>query len=164
MPLIDATLGWVKGEVLEASIFGGFGILLCLGAFVCYRYAGSVHLKALFLLFLVVGLIIGGTGIFNAYSYKSKIKAYQQQYKSDPMQFKKAEKERVEGFQWLYTFTKYLAVFLFTAALLLLFFTNNPHYHATALALVVMGLTGLTIDYFSKARADVYYQYIAESS
>ncbi|MGB1294588.1 MAG: hypothetical protein ACPG6V_03850 [Flavobacteriales bacterium] len=73
-------------------------------------------------------------------------------------EFIQKEIERVEGFQYLYTFTKYLALGLFSVSLLIFFFWDNKQAQAVAIVLIILGLSGLVIDYFSKERSEVYYQ------
>lgn len=85
---------------------------------------------------------------------------YQTSYLKDTVAFVHSEKTRVEGFQSLYTFTKYLASGLFTASIIIFFFLQNKNWQALAIAMVILGLSGLVIDYFSKERADIYYQII----
>ncbi len=76
------------------------------------------------------------------------------------MAFVQAEKERVEGFQWMYTFAQVLTTVCLVLAMGFIWFTGNRHMHAIAIALMLFSVSLITIDYFSKERASVYYETI----
>ena len=113
---------------------------------------------------VLIGLILAGSGTYGTYSNQRQITQYQQNPPLEIASFIQAEKERVEGFQSLYTFTKYLALGLFATAVCIFFFTQNRYWQAAAIAMVVLGLSGLVIDYFSKERADSYYEVILQQN
>ncbi|UTW62833.1 hypothetical protein KFE98_01350 [bacterium SCSIO 12741] len=160
MNFLDHTLNWYRGEVFEALISAGFGIALILLALLFWRMGTTQGAQALLFPLLVLGLILGGSGIYNAYSNRAKAVQLEQNTTEVNAAFIQAEKERVEGFQYLYTFTKFLATFLFTVALVIFFFVSGKIWQAIAIAMIIMGLSGLVIDYFSKERADTYYEII----
>jgi hypothetical protein len=134
--------------------------VLILLALLFWFLGKTPNAQALLIPLLVIGVILSGSGFYNSYANSKKLAVYQLEYQQNKAAFIQAEKARVVGFAGLYTFTKYLATGLFAIALLLFFFVNNRHALAVAIALVVLGLSGLVIDYFSKERADVYYQEI----
>lgn len=160
MNFIHYTLEWYKGEAFEASLTAYFGILLIVLALVCWIIGSTPGTQAMLIPLLVIGGIIGGSGIVNTYNNQQAIKQLESFEPDHISQFVQAEKERVEGFQSLYTFTKFLALTLFTIAILIFFFWNNKNAQATAIAMTIMGLSGLVIDFFSKERADTYYEHI----
>lgn len=160
MSLINDTIDWYKGEVFEAFFICGFGVFIFVIAIVIKGFGDTYGSQALILPIMVIGIILGMTGGYNAYVNKQKIMPLEQVQSIDEMSFIQSEKERVEGFQYLYTFTKYLATVLFALAILIFFFLENKNWQAIAIAMVILGLSGLVIDYFSKERADTYYQII----
>ena len=109
---------------------------------------------------VTAGAIFGLSSGHSIWNNQRLVVQLEQKLPEDEGQFVKAEKKRVEGFQYLYDFTKYLATGLFATALLIFFFTETRHWQAAAIAIVILGLSGLVIDYFSKERADIYCQII----
>lgn len=160
MNLIDYTIDWHKGEAFEATLFGSFGVVVILLAILSWTLGKTPNTQALLIPLLVVGTIFISSGISGVISNQNTIKQLEQLEMTDSAAFVKAEKERVEGFQSLYLYTKIGAGIAFFLAVLLFFVTHNRHWQAIAIALVLLGLTGLVIDYFSKERADHYYQII----
>lgn len=164
MKFIEATIAWTKGEIAEALITSAFGVLLIIFALCLWKFASYQSAHALVMPLVCVGLILGLSGGYNAYSNQNKIAQFEQRWAENSQDFLQSEKERVEGFQYLYTFTKYLAAILFAIAILIFFFVQNKHWQAIAIAFVILGLSGLVIDYFSKERADAYYEIIMKQS
>lgn len=160
MDFFEVTSAWVKGEIFEALLSAGFGLVLIVVGLLFWFLGKTPNAQALLIPLLVIGAILSGSGFYNAYANNKKLAVYQLEYQQNKTAFIQAEKARVEGFEGLYTFTKYLATGLFAIALLLFFFVNNRHALAIAIALVLLGFSGLVIDYFSKERADIYYQEI----
>lgn len=160
MKFFDATENWVKGEVFEASITALFGIVILLLVLILWRVGKTPSAQSLLIPLFVISIILSGSGIYNAYSNQNRLLQFKADYYENPKEFIQSEKERVEGFQGLYLFTKYLAASLFLGAILIFFFFKNIHWQAIAIAMVILGLSGLIIDFFSKQRADEYYQII----
>lgn len=160
MRIIDATIDWAKGEIFEAILTLVFGVVLIIIAMFLLKFATTQAAQALVIPLFCIGFIIGLPGAFNAYSNQKKMAQYQASYLKDTVAFVHSEKTRVEGFQSLYTYTKYLASGLFATSFIIFFFLQNKNWQALAIAMVILGLSGLDIDYFSKERADIYYQII----
>lgn len=158
MNILNHTIAWHKGEIFEAILFGGFGLLLIIVAVVCWSWGKTPNAQALVIPLLVVGVLISAGSISNAIGNSNKIKQITAEPIADITAFAQAEIERVEGFQYLYTVTKIMAGLLFFIAIGIFFLTHNRHWQAAAISIILLGLTGLTIDYFSKERADQYYQ------
>ena len=165
MALIEHTINWYKGEVFESILTLGFGVFLIAIALVFWKVGTTQGTQAIIIPLLVVGLILSLTGGYNANTNQKKMRQIESTiFNLDDTHFLQLEKERVEGFQYLYTFTKYLATALFVISLLIFFFTENKHLQAVAIALIILGVSGLVIDYFSKERADTYYQIIIKEN
>ncbi len=164
MEFISHTLEWYKGEVFEALISLGAGVALTLIAMIFWGLGSTPGAQAMVIPLVLIGLILAGSGTYGTYSNQRQITQYQQNPPLEIASFIQAEKERVEGFQSLYTFTKYLALGLFATAVCIFFFTQNRYWQAAAIAMVVLGLSGLVIDFFSKERADSYYEVILQQN
>lgn len=84
-------------------------------------------------------------------------------FTENPEAFIQSEKERVEGFQYMYTMTLIIATVSFAFALLVFWFSHSPLLKAVALAVAIFGISGLVIDHFSEERAAKYYQKIEKA-
>lgn len=160
MEFLDHTLNWTKGEIFEAVIIAVFGILTIIIGFVFWKFGDTPNAKALLLPLIVVGGIFVGSGISMYLSNQKRLVEFEKRFKQDQVAFVQQEKPRVEDFQYLYTMTKILATAFFALALLFFWFTNNHYLQAVGIGLILFGLSGLVSDYFSKERADIYYELI----
>ncbi len=160
MNFINHTLEWYKGEAFESLITSVFGSLLIVLAIYCWRMGTTQGAQALVLPLLLVGLLIGVSGTYNYFSHQKAIHTIEHIQTEKIKSFIQSEKERVKGFHSLYTFTKYLALILFTLAMIIFFFVENRSWQAIAIAFIILGLSGLVIDYFSEERANHYYNII----
>ena len=160
MDFIQHTTNWVKGEIFEATIFGSFGLLTIIGSLLLWKFGETPNFKALIIPLAVVGVIFLATAISNIASNNKRLPQYTEAFNKDKAEFVKSEKKRVEDFQYLYKMTIIIASVCFVVAICFFLFTINPVLKAIGLALIIFGLTGLIIDYFSKERADNYYKAI----
>lgn len=157
MSVLEHTTNWYKGEIFEASIIGVFGIALIAISIVFWRLGKTPNAQAMVAPLLVVGLLLGATGYFMSNNNSNKLNELLDTKIENQQEFVQAEKQRVEDFQSLYTYTKIGAAVFFAIAIVLFFVTENRHLQAIAIALIITGVSGLVIDYFSKERANLYY-------
>lgn len=160
MEFINHTITWSKGEIFEGVIIAVFGILTIVLGVIFWKFGGTPNAKALLIPLIMVGLIFTGSGISMIIFNQKRIVKFEQTFQKDPETFVQQEKQRVEDFQYLYTITKVLATIFFALALIFFWFTKNHHLQAIGIALILFGLSGLVIDYFSEERADTYYEII----
>jgi hypothetical protein len=107
-----------------------------------------------------VGIFFLITAISGIVSNNKRVKEFTDSYQLNKVEFVFSEKKRVEDFQYLYKMTIIVATISFTVALFFFYFSDNHSLRAVGLALILFGMTGLVIDYFSKERADNYYKTI----
>lgn len=162
MSFIQHSIAWARGEIFEASIMGGVGLLLLVIAFLYWRIGSTPGAKAMILPLLAVGLILGVAGISGRSGNQKHIERCEALEPDALPEFVRAEKERVEGFESLYNFTMILAPICFAAACIIFWLTLNPHARGVAVALLLIGASGLVIDLFAKERGDIYYGKILE--
>lgn len=160
MDFFTHTTAWIKGEILEALLITAFGLVTIAGGFLFWKLGSVPAAKALLLPLIVTGLIYSAIGISMYISNQKRLTEYEQNYKLDSLSFIKAEKQRVENFQYMYVISKVVATVFFAVTLLLFWFTKNPGLHALGIGLTLFALTGLVVDYFSQERAEIYYQAI----
>ena len=160
MDFFTHTTAWIKGEILEALLITAFGLVTLAGGFLFWKLGSVPAAKALLLPLIVTGLIYSAIGISMYISNQKRLTEYEQNYKLDSLSFIKAEKQRVENFQYMYVISKVVATVFFGVTLLLFWFTKNPGLHALGIGLTLFALTGLVVDYFSQERAEIYYQAI----
>lgn len=160
MDLLPHTTAWVKGEMLEMALVGVAGLVVLALTFILWKYGNTAAAKALVVPFAVVGILFSSMGAVGYASNHARLTEFAHAHAASPDRFATAEKARVEGFQSLYLITLVMAPVFFALACGAFWFTTSPSVRATALAIAVLGVAGLLIDYFSKARADRYYDAI----
>ena len=158
MELIDYTNKWVTGEILEdfAMIVGG---VFCLTlALVAWRWGSSESARAIILPLTVVAVILIGLGGSLAYSNHTRQKQFVEQYQESPQKFLESEKDRVADFMKIYPQTIIVSVVMMVIAVCVFAFCDKLWLRASALALILIALAALTIDFFSKERGVIYQQ------
>lgn len=158
MESLAASIQWVKGEIFEAYIFGSFGILLNVCAIIFWRFGSTPNAKAVVIPLIVVGLFFITAATVTIMENHKRYDQLLQVSADDLESFLLSEKKRVEDFQYLYKITTIIAVSSFTIASVFFIFFDSIWLRAIGIALIVFGLSGLVIDYFSKERSDIYYQ------
>ena len=158
MELIDYTNKWVSGEFMEdfAMIVGGVFCLVF--AFVALRWGTSESARAIILPLTVVAVILIGLGGSLAYSNHTRQKQFVEQYKESPQTFLENEKARVAEFMKIYPQTIIVSAIMMVVAICVFAFCSTPWLRASALALILIALAALTIDFFSKERGVIYQQ------
>lgn len=158
MELIDYTNKWVSGEIMEdmAMIVGGVMVLVF--ALVAWRWGTSESARAIILPLTVVAVILIGLGGSLAYSNHTRQKQFVEQYKESPQKFLESEKARVADFMKIYPQTIIVSAVMMVVAICVFAFCDKPWLRASALALILIALAALTIDFFSKERGVIYQQ------
>ena len=158
MELIDYTNKWVTGEIMEdlAMVVGGVFVLVI--ALVAWRFGTSESARAIILPLTVVAVILIGLGGTLAYSNHTRQKQFVEQYQESPQKFLESEKARVADFIKIYPQTIIVSAVMMVIAICVFAFCVKPWLRASALALILVALAALTIDFFSKERGLIYQQ------
>jgi hypothetical protein len=160
MEFIQHTISWVKGEIFEGKIIGLFGLLTLICSSLFWKFGKTLNSKALIIPLAIVGIVLLAISIGGIVSNNKRLPQYIEAFNKDKTEFVKSEKKRVEGFQYLYKMTIIIAAVGFAIGICFFLFTKSRILKAIGLALIMLGLAGLIIDYFSKERADTYYKAI----
>lgn len=160
MNFFQHTATWIEGEIFEATLFGFIGLAWIIIALLLWKMGGTPNAKAMFLPLLFIGMLLGVNAIFGVRNNNQRMDQLQLLHDQDPVAFAHLEKERVEGFQGLFTMTQYIALFAFAFTIAVFFLTENAHWRSVGIGLSILGITGLIIDLFAKERADTYYSEI----
>lgn len=163
MDFIEHAIAWCKGEIFEGRIILISGIVVVILAFLFYKLGTTLNAKALLYPLLVVGFLFVGIGVTMPYTNSKRITKFQKAYNENPKAFIQSEKERVEGFQYMYTMTLIIAAVSFAFAALVFWFSQSPLLKAIAISVALFGISGLVIDHFSEERAEIYYQKIEDA-
>jgi uncharacterized Tic20 family protein len=99
-------------------------------------------------------------GSFMMYSNNKRITEFQNAYQTDSAAFIQNEKKRVEDFQFMYPTSLAISAVCFLITVLAFAYSKNSTFHAIGIALTVFGMSLIIIDYFSKERAQIYYDHI----
>ena len=164
MNILEHTTSWYKGEIFEATIMGIVGAVLLVVGFIFWQFGKTPNAQAMIIPIAAVGLLLALAGVFMASSNAKTLKTINASKIENQQSFVQSEKQRVEDFQSLYTYTKIGVGICFTVATVVFFVTENRHWQAVAIALILIGFSGLTIDYFSKERANVYYNQLLKQT
>ena len=158
MELIDYTNKWVSGEIMEdfAMVVGGVFCLVL--ALVAWRFGTSESARAIILPLTVVAIIFIGGGAALAYNNHQRSKQFVEQYQESPEKFLKSEKARVADFMKIYPQTIIVSAVMMVIAVCVFALCITPWLRASALALILIALAALTIDFFSKERGVIYQQ------
>ena len=158
MELIDYTNKWVTGEILEdfAMIVGGRSEVVL--ALMAWRWGTSESARAIILPLTVVAVILVALGGSLAYSNHMRQKQFVEQYQESPDKFLESEKARVADFMKIYPQTIIVSAVMMVIAICVFAFCDKPWLRASALALILIALAALTIDFFSKERGVIYQQ------
>lgn len=163
MELIQHTINWIKGEILEAMIMAAFGALIILCSTLLWKFGTTPYSKALIIPLFVVGFIPLFMGFSGAIMNKSRIPVYQEAWQQDKHQFMLAERERVKSFDEIFKYS-YPAAIIFTIGGAILFFlVGSPNWKAISLAMMTLGLMAYFIDHFAAERAEIYLEYIEKA-
>jgi hypothetical protein len=163
MDFLRHSVAWVRGEIFEMTLVAVAGTTLVALGIAFWRLGATPLAKAMLVPLVVIGLLFATIGVSGIVSNRQRIPAFEQAHHEDAMAFARAEKERVEGFQYMYRITNVLAPICFALAVGLFWLTLNAYARAVGIALVLFGLFGLVIDGFSKERADLYYTKVMEA-
>ncbi|WP_108819942.1 hypothetical protein [Pseudovibrio sp. Alg231-02] len=163
MDFIHYTLQWCKGEILEASLFGVFGLTLLLSGIAFGWFGTTPHAKAMMIPLIVLGLIGVSTSVFGVINNTQRMTTFAEKYEADPAGFIAEEKQRVEGFEQIFRITYPLAIAFALGGLALFFLFSNAHLQAIGIALLILSMQTLTIDMFAAERGEIYYKHILQA-
>ncbi len=162
MTIIEHSIAWAKGEQFEGMCIAIGGVLSIFLAGVLWKYGTTINAKSLVIPTLVFGVLFTLMGSYMIYSNGQRQTEFQQAHETNSEQFTIAEKMRVEDFQFMYPTSLAISAVCFLITLIAFVWSKNPTFHAISIALSVMGLALIIIDYFSKERAAIYYQHILQ--
>lgn len=163
MNFYQHTQNWLKGELFEGTIILISGIALIIIAGVLWKYGSSPNAKSLIIPILVLGLLfslgIGSMMISN----QKRIAQFEEAYQDHPTAFIESEKQRVEEFQVLYKYSVGFAALSFLLTIIAFGFLENRIFQSICIALMIISVSLIVIDHFSKERSEIYYKEIIKA-
>lgn len=156
MGILEHANKWLVGEIYEDMAIVVAGIVFLLLSILAWRFGTSESARAMVVPLLVAAVLIVGLGAGLAYNNHNRMEQFAQQYDEAPQQFLESEKTRVDSFMKIYPQTVIAASVMMTIGVCVFAFCSGPSLRASALVLVLVALTALTIDFFSKERAIIY--------
>ena len=160
MKLLEYSFQWAKGESFEGMCIVIAGVLTLVCSLLIWKFGTTVNAKALLVPVFVLGLLFSSIGGFMLYFNNQRISEFQKAYQTDSKAFIKNEKKRVEDFQFMYPTSLAVSAVCFLITVLAFAFSKNPAFQAIGIVLTVFGVSLIIIDYFSKERAQIYYDHI----
>ena len=162
--MVQHTINWYNGEIFEAKFILGFGVIVLISDLLFFFLGNSPNAKALLIPLAVIGIFFFATGANMMYSNGNKLIELQNISSQNSEEFVASEIKRVEGFQYLYPLSIAVSAISFVLALSFLYFSKNTYLQAVAIALVLFGTAFAVIDYFSKERANIYFEQLKSHS
>ena len=160
MDFYQNTQDWLKGELFEGTILLISGIILLIISLILWKFGSTPNAKALIIPIMVVGLLfILGVGGFMV-SNQKRISNFEKSYQENPKEFIESEKQRVEEFQILYKYSVGFAAISFLLTIIAFGFVEDRIFQSICIALMIISVSLIIIDHFSKERAKIYYQHI----
>jgi hypothetical protein len=160
MEFIQHSINWVKGEILEGVIVVSFGILTLISSILFWRFGKTLTTKGMIIPLLVIGIFYFIAASVSIYINQQRIPQYEEKYQENPAGFIESERERTEGFMKIYIYSYVIATVMIFTGLILFLFIGGANFKGIGLSLILMGLSLLCIDYFSKERAIIYHNEI----
>ena len=134
MEFIQHTLNWIKGEIFEAVFIAIFRLLIIISGLLFWKFGETPNAEALLIPLIFIGVIATGTGLSMYFSNQKKLVEFEKSYRQDSVSFVQQEKERVEGFQYMYTVAKVIVSIFFILGVSSLWCTKNHYLHAVGIA------------------------------
>lgn len=157
MNIIDQSMSWVRGEIVEHAAVGILGLSILAIASLLWKFGSVPAARGLIVPFLVVGAIFVVISAAGMYTNVQRVSSFQRQFDSDPEAFVAAETVRTKGFLTWYPYTLGAASVLIVAGLALFNVAAGPTARGVSLALILLGVGGLLIDNVSESNAKRYY-------
>lgn len=163
MNFYQYTQNWLKGELFEGTIILITGIVLIIIALLFWKFGSTPNAKSLIIPILAVGILfslgIGSMMISN----QKRIAQFEEAYQDNPKAFIKSEKQRVEDFQVLYKYSVGFAAISFLLTIIAFGFLENRIFQSICIALMIISVSLIVIDHFSKERSEIYYKEILKA-
>jgi len=163
MKFIEYSIQWAKGESFEGMCITIAGILMLICSLFIWKLGMTVNAKSLLIPVFVLGLIFIIMGSFMLYSNNQRITKFKNANETNSKEFTQNEKKRVENFQFMYPTSLAISAACFLITILAFIFSKNPTFHAIGIVLTIFGVSLIIIDYFSKERAQIYYDHILKN-
>ncbi len=160
MNILDHSIAWAKGEQFEGICITMGGLVLLALAVLLWKIGKTTNAQSLVIPSFVFGLLFVLMGGYMVYSNGERQAVFQKDYEMDSNGFVRAEKKRVEDFQVMYPASLAISGICFFITLLVFVGSKNPNFQAMGIVLSALGFALIVIDYFSKERADIYYEEI----
>ena len=151
------TQNWFNGELFEGKIILFSGVIITIISLIIWKYGTTPHAKSLIIPLMVVGLLFS-IGISSMMmSYPKRMAQAEQSYQENFKAFVLSEKKRVEDFQVLYKYSVSFAAVCFMLTIIAFGCMENRTFQSICIALLMISVSLIIIDHFSKERAQIYY-------
>ena len=157
MDFYQHTQNWYNGELFEGKIILFSGIMITVVSLIIWKYGTTPNAKTLFIPLLSVGLLFSIGISTMMISYPKRMTESELAFKQDSTEFLLSEKKRVENFQVLYKYSVGFAAVSFILTIIAFGFMENRIFQSVCIALMLISVSLIIIDHFSKERAKMYY-------
>ena len=155
MDIINHTSQWVEGEVIQGRIMLGAGILAIIALFYFIDFQ-QLFYKGMILPFILLQLVLLGYGGFQIYMRPEHFKEIQQSIKINSQNALKAEIEKVQNDDKVYSWLRTLWAALFIVSLFLFLFFKNDFAREMSFGFAIWFLAAFICDSFLHHRLKCY--------
>ena len=160
MKVVEYSIQWAKGESFEGMCITIAGLLTLICSLLIWKFGTTLNAKSLLIPAFILGILFSTMGSFMLYSNNKRVIEFKNACQTDSEAFIQNEKKRVEDFQFMYPTSLAISAVCFLITVLAFVYSKSPTFQAIGIALTVFGMSLIIIDYFSKERAQIYYDHI----
>jgi MFS family permease len=157
MNFYQHTQKWYNGELFEGKMILFFGIIITIMSLLIWKYGTTPNAKSLIIPLLSVGLLFSIGLSTMMINYPKRMTKSELAFKENAAEFILSEKKRVEDFQVLYKYSVGFAAVSFMLTIIAFGFVENRTFQSICIALMLISVSLVIIDHFSKERAEIYY-------
>ena len=157
MSFYQHTQNWFSGELFEGKIILISGIIITIVSLIIWKFGTTPNAKSLIIPLMVIGLLFSIGIISMMINYPKRMEQAEQSYQKNEKEYILAEKKRVEDFQVLYKYSVAFAALSFSLTIIAFGFVENRVFQSICIGLMIVSVSLIIIDHFSKERAGIYY-------
>ncbi len=159
MDILKAATEWAKAELVSTPFFMLFGVFFLVASIGFWQLGKSDIARAYIIPTMIAGALLLTIGLGLFFTNKSRLAAFESDYKKDSIAFVESEITRAEG-----TLKEYQKVVFRVIPLLIILFAlgvlffNSPGWRASLITAMAMLVVILLIDGTAHARIDSYHK------
>lgn len=153
--MLESTAKWVGGEIVQGKVMLAVGIILLVACVFLWQSGSALH-RGVAIPLAIVMLVNLGYGGYILQARPALLEQATQTYQQEPATIIAAETERAANEIKAYSQLKYVWVGLAVVSALSLFLWTPSFIYGIALGMLILAVSGMTIDSFLLKRISSY--------